>query len=110
MACARRKDEGVMETLTVVLEMTVEEWQHATREEIESLEAELRLKDLQDKLQALKLEKERYRARRQSTQAGDHTFPTTGLLDQWSLPIPEMTEEEGVSCYGRSRRTSRDMG
>ena len=35
------------------------------KEEIESLEAELRLEDLQDKLQALKLEKERRRVRRQ---------------------------------------------
>ena len=48
-----------METLTAMSDMNVEEHEDAKRKEIESLEAELRLEDLQDKLEALRLEERR---------------------------------------------------
>ena len=90
MAGTCEKDD-IREEYDSTTTMSLEDRENRARKGIEELEAELRVTDLEERFEALKIEKERRRARR-----------VTGFQDGVQTQLPALTQppSEGAKCWG----------
>ena len=118
LAAQSSSKEEVTELTASFSTMTFEEREKRTKEAIEEVEAELRLADLEAKLQNLRDERDKLRRRTDEESKGaapDVRVSTPAVLSglqQTGLPPPSWEDghmkNTGFSDYGRSRRHSRE--